>query len=86
MTLGIPHISFSPDKCHASEATLVLTRFGVAEHRGAAAERRAAAEVPAAATAAHAAPPYCRHDLYLLGGTHCTPRENIGRKGTGVHY
>lgn len=70
----------------ASEATLVLTRFGVAEHGGAAAERWAAAEVPAAATAAHAAPPHRRHDLYLLGGTHCTPRENTGRKGTGVHY
>lgn len=45
-----------------------LTRFGVAEHRGAAAERRAAAEVATAAAAAHAAPPHGRHDLDLLAG------------------
>ena len=67
-------------------ATLVLTRFGVAEHGGAAAERWATAEVPAAATAAHAAPPYRRHDLYLLGGTHYKRRENAERKGTRVNY
>lgn len=53
----------------------MLTRFGVAEHGGTAAERRAATEVPAAATATHAAPPYCRHNLYLLGGTHYKQRE-----------
>lgn len=53
-------------------ATFVsLTRFGVAEHRGAAAERRAAAEVATAATAAHAAPPHGRHNLDLLAGTDC---------------
>lgn len=65
---------------------LVLTRLGVAEHRGTAAERWATAEVPTAATAAHAAPPHCRHDLYLLGGTHCKQRENTERKGVHTSY
>jgi len=63
--------------------TLVLTRLGVAEHWGAAAERGAAAEVPTAATAAHAAPPHRRYDLYLLGGAHC---KNAGGKESGVNY
>lgn len=65
---------------------LVLTRFGVAEHGGTAAECGAAAEVPTAATAAHAAPAHCRHDLYLLGGTHCKQRQNKERKGAGTSY
>ena len=65
---------------------VVLTRFGVAEHGGTAAERWATAEVPTAPTATHAAPPYCRHDLYLLGGTHYKQRENTERKGTGINY
>jgi hypothetical protein len=49
----------------------VLTRLGVAEHRGAAAEGRAAAEVATAATAAHTASPYSRHNLDLLAGADC---------------
>lgn len=65
---------------------LVLTRFGVAEHGGAAAERWATAEVPAAATATHAAPPHSRHNLYLLGGTHYEQGENKERKGAGTSY
>lgn len=65
---------------------LLLTRFGVAEHGWTAAERGAAAEVPAAATATHAAPPYCRHDFYLLGGTHYKQDENTERKGIGINY
>lgn len=48
-----------------------LTRFGVAEDRGAAAERRTAAVVTAAAAAAaHAAAPNSDRHLYLFRGTH----------------
>lgn len=53
-----------------------LTRFGVAEHRGAAAECGAAAEVATAAAAAHAAPPHGRHDLDLLAGADCRGGAN----------
>lgn len=48
-----------------------LTRFWVAEHRGAAAEGGAAAIVTDAATAAaQAATPHCSHQLDLFGGAH----------------
>jgi hypothetical protein len=65
-----------PDRSMAT--VFPLTRFGVAEHRGAAAECGAAAEVATAAAAAHAAPPHGRHDLDLLAGADCRGGANTG--------